>query len=158
MTAIYACWTAASAAFVQDPSNGVATKAFVALIFVYYSFYNLMMPLAYVYTIEVFPYLQRSKGMAIMLLMSRLGSALNVFINPIGLANMGWRIYLVYVCFLAAETTVVYFLYPETFRLSLEDAAKSLENDKATFTMVEGELSQMTDSKSSERLAASRYK
>jgi len=86
MTAVYASWTAASAVYAGDTSNGNASRAVVALIFVYYGFYNIMMPLAYIYITEIFPYLQRSKGMAIMLIFSRFGSAFNAFINPIGLA------------------------------------------------------------------------
>lgn len=93
MTIMFASWTAASAVFAQNSDNGAASRAVVALIFIYYAFYNLMMPLAYLFITEVFPYMQRSKGMAIMLLASRAGGFTNTFVNPIGLANIGWRFY-----------------------------------------------------------------
>lgn len=126
MTVVYASWTAASAVY-DDTNNGHASRAVVALIFVYYALYNLMMPLAYIYITEVFPYLQRSKGMAIMLIFSRFGSAFNAFVNPIGLAAIEWRMYIVYTCWLAIETTYIFFLYPETFGMSLEEASNAVE-------------------------------
>ncbi|KAH8173745.1 sugar transporter domain-containing protein [Sarocladium implicatum] len=127
MTIVYACWTASSAVYAGDNSNQHASHAVVALIFVYYGMYNLMMPLAYVYITEVMPYLQRSKGMGIMLIFSRFGSAFNAFVNPIGLKAIEWRMYIVYTCWLAIETTYIFFVYPETFGLSLEEASAAVE-------------------------------
>lgn len=126
MTIVYACWTASSAVYAGDNTNEHASRAVVALIFVYYGMYNLMMPLAYVYITEVFPYLQRSKGMGIMLIFSRFGSAFNAFVNPIGLKAIEWRMYIVYTCWLAIETTYIFFVYPETFGLSLEEASDAV--------------------------------
>lgn len=130
MTCVYASWTAASAVYADDNSNEHASRAVVALIFIYYAFYNIMMPLAYIYITEVFPYLQRSKGMAIMLIFSRFGSAFNAFVNPIGLSAIEWRMYIVYTCWLAAETTYIFFLYPETQGMSLEGASKAVGGKK----------------------------
>lgn len=130
MAVAYACWTAASAVYAGDGDNDNASRAVVAIIFVYYALYNLMMPLAYLYITEVFPYLQRSKGMAIMLLMNRAGSAFNAFVNPIALAAIGWRMYIVYSCWIGVEATIIYFLYPETFGVTLEEASKTLNKKK----------------------------
>lgn len=44
MTLLFACWTGASADYVKT-TNHSAASAVVALIFIYYGFYNLMMPL-----------------------------------------------------------------------------------------------------------------
>lgn len=66
MTAIFACWTGASAVFAQDAKNNQAAGAVVGMIFVYYGFYNLMHPLTtYIYLTEVFPFISRSKGVAL---------------------------------------------------------------------------------------------
>ncbi|EEU34432.1 uncharacterized protein NECHADRAFT_87037 [Fusarium vanettenii 77-13-4] len=130
MTLVYACWTASSAVYSNDTSNEHASRAVVALIFVYYGFYNIMMPLAYIYITEVFPYLQRSKGMAIMLWLNRVGGGFNGFVNPIALRAIQWRMYIVYTCWLAVETTIIYFLYPETQGLSLEQAGGVVDGTK----------------------------
>lgn len=129
MCLIFACWTAASATYQKDSTNHSAGTAVVALIFIYYAFYNLMMPLAYCYITEVFPYMHRSKGVAIMQLFSRAGSAFNQFVNPIGLDALKWKFYLVYVVWLAVETTVIFLLYPETKGPSLEEVAMVMDKN-----------------------------
>jgi MFS family permease len=115
--------------YAKDNTNHASGTAVVALIFIYYAFYNLMMPLAYCYITEVFPFQQRSKGVAIMQLFSRGGSAFNQFVNPIGLEAIQWRFYLVYVVWLAVETGVIFVLYPETKGPSLEEVAMVMDRE-----------------------------
>lgn len=86
MTILFACWTAASAVYANDHTNHHAAIGVVALIFIYYAFYNLMMPLTYIFICEIFPFIHRSKGVAITQFFSRGSSAFNQFVNPIGLA------------------------------------------------------------------------
>lgn len=136
MCVIFACWTAASAVFAADNTNNSAATAVVALIFLYYAFYNLMMPLQYMYVSEVFPFLQRSKGIAIMQLANKGGSGFNQFVNPIGLENLKWRYYLVYVVIIAVETCIIWLIYPETKGVSLEEVAVVMEGDKAKVELV----------------------
>jgi hypothetical protein len=101
MTFVYACWTASSAVCAGGYSNDHASRAVVTLIFVNYGTYNLMMPLAYTDITEVSPYLQ--KAMALMLIFSRLGSAFNAF---------GWRLCIMYTCWLTVKATYIFSLYP----------------------------------------------
>lgn len=96
MTAIFAVWTGVSARYDQTGDTGSA-YAVVAMIFVYYLFYTIMHPLTYIYITEVFPFVHRAKGVAMTQLFSRAGSAFNQFVNPIGLDNIGWKFYIVYV-------------------------------------------------------------
>jgi hypothetical protein len=49
MTVLFACWTGASANYANTANHSAAT-AVVALIFIYYGFYNLMMPLSVPFT------------------------------------------------------------------------------------------------------------
>ncbi|KIW17430.1 hypothetical protein PV08_04624 [Exophiala spinifera] len=136
MTVLFACWTGASAVYAEDHTNQSAAKAVVALIFIYYGFYNLMMPLTYIFITEVFPFIHRSKGVAITQFFSRGGSAFNQFVNPIGLQNIQWHYYIVYVVWLAIETTTILFVYPETKGLSLEEVAVVMEGDKAKVEVI----------------------
>lgn len=137
MTIVFACWTGASAVYAKDNSNNSAAIGVVALIFVYYGFYNLMMPCQYLYVSEVFPFLQRSKGVAIMQLTNKGGTAFNQFVNPIGLANLQWRYYIFYVALLAIETSVIWLIYPETKGVSLEEIAVVMEGERAKVELVE---------------------
>ena len=131
MCVLFSCWTAASAVFAGDGSNNSAAIAVVALIFIYYAFYNLMMPLQYLYVSEVFPFIHRSKGIAVMQLSNKGGTGFNQFVNPIGLESLKWRYYLVYVVILAVETFVIWLIYPETKGVSLEEVAVVMEGEKA---------------------------
>ncbi|KIW72334.1 hypothetical protein PV04_00534 [Phialophora macrospora] len=137
MTVMFACWTAASATYSNDHTNHSSAIAVVALIFIYYMFYNLMMPLTYIFICEVFPFIHRSKGVAITQFFSRGGSSFNQFVNPIGLQDIEWKYYIVYVVWLAIETTTIFFVYPETKGPSLEEVAVVMEGDKAKVEVIE---------------------
>jgi len=137
MTILFACWTGASAVYANDHTNNSAAIAVVALIFIYYAFYNLMMPLTYIFICEVFPFIHRSKGVAITQFFSRGGSSFNQFVNPIGLQRINWHFYLVYVVWLAIETGTIFFVYPETRGPSLEEVAMVMEGDQAKVEVIE---------------------
>lgn len=137
MTVMFACWTAASAVYAKDHTNNSAAIGVVALIFIYYAFYNLMMPLTYIFITEIFPFIHRSKGVAITQFFSRGGSAFNQFVNPIGLKNIEWHYYIVYVVWLAVETSVIFFVYPETKGPSLEEIAVVMEGNNAKVQVIE---------------------
>ena len=96
MTAVFAVWTGVSANYAQT-GNHQAAAAVVAMIFIYYMFYTIMHPLTYIFITEVFPFVHRAKGVGLTQTFSRAGSAFNLFVNPIGLGNIGWKFYLVYV-------------------------------------------------------------
>jgi hypothetical protein len=45
----------------------------------------------------------------------------NVFVNPIALAAIGWKYYIVYVVLLVSYGLVIFFFYPETKGRTLEE-------------------------------------
>lgn len=75
--------------------------------------------------IEVWPYQERSRGIAVFQLFGRLASFFTTFVNPIGLEDVGWRYLISYCCWLAFEVAFVYFMFPETFGRTLEELAFS---------------------------------
>ncbi|UPL03244.1 hypothetical protein LCI18_014178 [Fusarium solani-melongenae] len=114
MTILFACYTAGSAVYAEDNENKAAAKAVIVLIFLYSAGYNLMQPFQYLYIGEIFPFIQRSKGIAVMQMSTRIASAFNLLVNPIGMADLAWKFFLVYCVWLVIETVVVYFFFPET--------------------------------------------
>lgn len=60
--------------------------------------------------------------------------------NPIGLDSIGWRFYLVYVIWLAVETSVIFLLYPETKGPSLEEIAMVMDKNAEVETLERGAL------------------
>ncbi|KAK4554311.1 hypothetical protein LTR86_008519 [Recurvomyces mirabilis] len=127
MTVVFACWTGASADYAKT-KNEQAAGAVVAMIFVYYMFYTIMHPLTYIYITEVFPFVIRAKGVGLTQTFSRGASAFNQFVNPIGLQNITWKYYIVYVVWLAIEATIIFFVYPETKGPSLEELSRLFED------------------------------
>ena len=48
--------------------------------------------------------------------------------NPIGLEAIDWKYYIVYVVWLAIETTIIWFLYPETKGPTIEELSRLFED------------------------------
>ncbi|EXJ74455.1 uncharacterized protein A1O5_02751 [Cladophialophora psammophila CBS 110553] len=78
-----------------------------------------------------------------------IGNALNAFANwtftfiivkvgPIGIANIHWRLYIVFIIFTFLQLPIVWFLYPETRGLTLEEIDTLFVKDQVeTDTLVE---------------------
>jgi MFS family permease len=96
MTIVFSIWTGVSAGYAQHASHSAAT-AVIAMIFLYNAMYSIMQPLTYIYVTEVFPFVHRAKGVAVLQFFTRGSTAFNSFVNPIGIDDLGWRFYLVYV-------------------------------------------------------------
>lgn len=73
--------------------------------------------------VEIWPYSERSRGIAIFQLFGRLAGFFTTFVNPIGLDSVGWKYLISYCCWLAYEVAFVYFMFPETFGRTLEELA-----------------------------------
>lgn len=68
--------------------------------------------------------------MAIVNFCNGLALMFNSFVNPIALADIGWKYYIVYCVLLVVITTVVYLFFPETRGHSLEEIAEVFEGNK----------------------------
>jgi hypothetical protein len=73
--------------------------------------------------VEIWPFMERSRGISVFQLFSRLANFFTTFVNPIGLTKIGWRWLIVYCCWLAFEIIFVYFMFPETSNRTLEELA-----------------------------------
>ncbi|KAH6651694.1 general substrate transporter [Truncatella angustata] len=112
----------------KNPPSGIATIFFI---YAYYPCYNIgYNALTYTYLVELWPYMERSMGIAAFQLFGRLSGFFTTFVNPIGLGNVKWRYLISYCCFLAFEICFVYFFFPETHGRTLEELAFLFE-DKA---------------------------
>jgi hypothetical protein len=136
MTVLFVCYTACAGVYSEN-NNKPAGIAVVALIFLFNAAYNLMQPFQYLYIGEIFPFIQRSKGVAVMQMSVRIASVFNQFVNPIGMENAGWKFFLAYVVWLAVETATVYFIFPETQGPTLEEIALVIEGDQAAVEVVD---------------------
>ncbi|KAL1979411.1 hypothetical protein VTN96DRAFT_6054 [Rasamsonia emersonii] len=72
------------------------------------------------YTAEILPLDCRSKGMGFAVGCQWVWNFVMIFVTPIGLANIGWRMYIIFAIFNLSFFPIIYFFLPETAGLSLE--------------------------------------
>ncbi|KAH7115929.1 general substrate transporter [Dendryphion nanum] len=131
----YTAWTVsmqkAQTAAAAGKVNRSASIATIFFIYIYSPCYNIgYNALTYTYMVEIWPYMERSRGIAIFQLFGRMAAFFTTFVNPIGLSNIKWKWLIVYCCWLCFEIVFVYFLFPETAGRTLEELAFLFE-DKA---------------------------
>ncbi|KAH8595283.1 general substrate transporter [Bisporella sp. PMI_857] len=132
MLTVYVCWTICMGVYMEaekkhkvDPSyplNMTAGKMVIFFIFLYSPAYNIgFNSLTYTYLVELFPYAERTRGLAFFQFFGRGSNFFATFVNPIGLANISWRWLIVYCSWVLFEIVVVYFFFPETYNRTLEE-------------------------------------
>ncbi|RFU26551.1 hypothetical protein B7463_g9784, partial [Scytalidium lignicola] len=85
----------------------------------------------YVYTSEIFPNHIRAKGMSSSIVAYFASLIIYLQVAPTAFANIGWKFYLVFLSLLVTFITTLFFYFPESKGLSLEEIAK-LFNDEVT--------------------------
>lgn len=131
MLVSFIVWTICSARYTIAGNTGAA-NAVIAMIFLYYLFYNTAWSgLLIGYTVEILPYNIRAKGMTLMFLCVDLALFFNQYVNPVALGALKWKYYIVYCVWLGVELVVVYFFYIETRNTPLEEIAKYFDGDAA---------------------------
>lgn len=101
-------------------------------IFAYYLAYDIgWNGLLIGYTVEILPYEIRAKGIAVVFVSIQLALFFNNYVNPIGLLYAGWKYYIAYDIWIAIELVTVYFLFPETKNMVLEEIAIKFDGENA---------------------------
>ena len=100
-------------------SYGVAA---VVMIFLYYggNAVTWLGP-SWAYPAEILPLQTREKGLALGNIFYWMFQFMIVEITPIGISNIGYRFYIIFAVFNFCIAVVVYFFFPETSGLSLEE-------------------------------------
>ncbi|CAI7568703.1 unnamed protein product [Penicillium glandicola] len=105
--------------------------AVVPMLFLFCSAYDMAyMPLFIAYPAEILPFQLRAKGLAITLTTDSMACFFNQYINPVALAAIHWKYFTVYLGCLVIFMGTIYFLFPETKGLSLEEVARIFEKEK----------------------------
>jgi len=81
--------------------------------------------------VEIFPFAQRAKGIAVEQLTVRFAVFFNTYVNPIALDSIGWKYYIVYCVWILIEIATVYLLFPETHNRTLEELSFMFEGKEA---------------------------
>lgn len=130
MLICYVIITALSGSFAETQSAATGL-AVVPMLFIYYAFYYFSYtPLVVGYPAEIWPYELRSRGIAVSQMANFGALFFNAFVNSIALANIAWKYYIVYIGILIAICVIIYFFYPETRAMSLEEIGRVFDNDQ----------------------------
>lgn len=128
----YIIWTALTAHFVGS-HNELAGRAVVAFIFIAYFFYDIAWtPLVPAYTVEIYPFTTRSRGLTMTLIASYTGLISAQLINPVGLAELGWKYYIVFCCLIVCFFGLIWFIFPETKGRTLEQITELFDGKQIT--------------------------
>lgn len=65
----------------------------------------------------------RLKGLSILLSVQSVAQAFNQWVNPVALAHIQWKYYIVYIVLLCMYLVLIFLFFPETRRLSIEEVS-----------------------------------
>jgi hypothetical protein len=123
MLCSYVVMTGLSGSFAENKTRGVGI-AVVPVMFIYYGFYDIgWTPLPFSYGAEILPYHMRLKGLSILLSVQSVAQAFNQWVNPVALKSIAWKYYIVYVVLIAMYLVLIWFFFPETRRLTIEEVS-----------------------------------
>ncbi len=128
-------WTICNAVYVVDGVRGAGIGV-IAFIFVFNAFYaSTWNGILTGYTVECMSYDIRPKLICTQNLLVQATITGFNYLNPVALSNIGWKYYVIIDVIIALEIAMVYFTYPETSRITLEevniifDGKKAVRND-----------------------------
>jgi MFS family permease len=117
--------------------NKAAGSAVIAMIFLFYGVAGFAWPgLTVAYSSEILPYNIRARGLAVNFALTSLSSVFNQYVNPVGLKELQWRYYFVYIAILIIECLCIWFLFVETKGPTLEEIAELFDGEHANLAKV----------------------
>ncbi|KAH8647809.1 putative MFS sugar transporter [Xylariales sp. PMI_506] len=112
--------------------NKAGNAAGVFFVFLYLTFQGTLCDTTmYLYVSEIFPTEIRPIGMGFSLFGQFASTLILLQTAPIGFVNVGWRYYLVIIIWCIVFIPIVYFFFPETAQLSLEEISARFGDDVA---------------------------
>ncbi|KAI0870055.1 putative hexose carrier protein [Hypoxylon argillaceum] len=114
-----------------EGASGSLIYGDVAVMFLFQGFYSLAWtPLLYIYPAEVMNYSIRANGLALSTLFLNLFACVFVFIMPIGLNNIGWKMYIANGSWDVAIAVLIAIFWVETKGKTLEEIDAIFEGHK----------------------------
>jgi sugar porter (SP) family MFS transporter len=96
----------------------------VVMIFAFQGVYHIASPVIPTYVMEIAPFSLRAKAAVIRELATSAVSFFNNYVNPVAMKAIDWKYYIVYDVWLVVQITIVYFFFPETYKMGLEEIAR----------------------------------
>lgn len=124
-------WTICSALYAQDGIKS-AGPAVIAFIFIFNAFYaTTWNGILTGYTVECMSYDIRPKLICTQNLLVQATITGFNYLNPVALKNIGWKYYVIINVIIVLVIILVYFTYPETARITLEEVSVIFDGKNA---------------------------
>lgn len=81
------------------------------------------------YPVEILSLPLRAKGMGLYAMIQGAAGVVNTYGISVGIAKVGYKIWIVYIVYNAIQGVIAYFLFPETSKLSLEEIDAIFETE-----------------------------
>ncbi|KAF2095824.1 hexose transporter [Rhizodiscina lignyota] len=124
-------WTICSALYTEHGAKG-AGIAIIPFIFIFNAFYaSTWNGILTGYTVECMSFDIRSKLICTQNFLVQATITGFNYLNPVALKNIGWKYYVVIDIIIVLEILMVYFTYPETSKITLEEVSIIFDGKKA---------------------------
>ncbi|RDL36719.1 uncharacterized protein BP5553_06071 [Venustampulla echinocandica] len=124
----------------QNKAMGAATTS---MFFLYYFFYGTSYAkVPWVYNSEINSLGWRTRGAAAATATNWMGSFIVTQFTKVGVTNLGWRFYLIFAIIVYCYFPIVYCIYPETSRRTLEDMDEIFLQSSSVFVFRNSALTQ----------------
>ena len=121
--------TALSGSYAETKRASVGI-ALVPWIYLFNAAYAIALtPIPMLYVPEISPYGLRAKSAALLLLSQNVSQTFNQFVNPVALAAIAWKYFIVYLAVIAAYLVLFFFFVRETRGLTVEEASEVYDDD-----------------------------
>ena len=110
-------------------------RGIVAIIYFFFGFYHMLSPIGNTYVMEIVPYTLRGKAAIVYSLSTQTWVLFNNYVNNLGMDSISWRYYIVFCVWLFVHGCVIFFLFPETKGLGLEEIAQIFGEDISDMTL-----------------------
>ncbi|KAK7469204.1 hypothetical protein VKT23_003694 [Stygiomarasmius scandens] len=122
------CILAIATGLLSQEGNAARSNAGITFIFLFMVVFSFgWTPMQALYPAEVLGYEARAKGLAFLNICSQAATTINTFGLPVALGKLGWKVYLIWVCWDAFECVIIYFFVVETKGLTLEEITEVFE-------------------------------
>ncbi|KAK6428349.1 hypothetical protein LTR95_015510 [Oleoguttula sp. CCFEE 5521] len=121
----YVLLTAFTAVSAEKPNLAYGTIVAIFLFGVFFAWG--WTPLQTLYAVEVLENRTRAKGSGLNFLFLNVAMVVNTYGISVGIAKIGWKLYLVYIVWICVELVTIFFFFVETKGRSLEELSEIFE-------------------------------